>query len=527
MKRNERVWAAGYTALLLLVTALPYAVASQTAGGDWVFSGHLIGVEDGNSYLAKMLRGAVGDWLFRTPYTLTEQPGVAVFLPYLGLGKLLDGRAPHEQFVMLYHALRSLGVAVAVLGTYRFAAQFLKRVPDRRWVTVMATIGGGLGWLLLPAVGGRAWPELPLVFISPETFGFLAALSVPHLALARGLLLLALAAYLDSLAEQAGIGAAALVLLTALVHPISGALALGVIGLHQLSLLGAASYDRSWRRWVGQARSGLLAAALSLPYLGYLGLRAARDPFLQGWAQQNRILSPHLGYYALAWGVLLPLAWVGGRRLIRAGRRQGLLLVAWALALPALAYAPFSVQRRLVEGGWVVLLILAALALQDIGGRVWRPRARLALLALTLPGSLILLFGALKLARQPAEPAFLPQEKATAFAYLADQAPVDAVVLTGVQNGNALPAWAPVRVPVGHGPESVPFEPARQQVLSYFSSEGADDRSRLLAELGADYVLVGPAERSLAGEAFKPDQSLTLEFTAGAYTVYRVDPETR
>ena len=50
-------------------------------GSDWRFTGFFIGVEDGNSYIAKMLSGTAGNWIFRTPYTAYPQNGFLAFLP--------------------------------------------------------------------------------------------------------------------------------------------------------------------------------------------------------------------------------------------------------------------------------------------------------------------------------------------------------------------------------------------------------------------------------------------------------------
>lgn len=527
MSREERLWIAAYAALLVLLTAVPYLLGVQAESEEWVFSGHLIAVEDGNSYIAKMLRGSEGDWLFRTPYTVTEQAGVAVFIPYLVLGKLLGPNPNHHAFVLLFHFFRSVGVVVAVLGTYRFAAHFLAGVDDRRWVAVLGTIGGGLGWILLTGIGGELWPDMPLVFISPESFGFLAALSVPHLILARGLLLLGLVAYLEQFdGDRRAASAAILIALTALVHPLSGAIAVAVIGLHQLALLGAASVQRAWPEWTsGVTRAGVIAAP-ALLYLGYLALRSWVDPFLQGWAVQNQILSPHPGYYLLAWGLLVPLVWSGARRAMRSDESDRLLLVAWAIALPVLAYAPVGVQRRLVEGGWVVLGTLGALGLASFRQSSWSSRVKLGVLALSLPGSLILLLGASRQARSPSEPVFLPAEKVAVFHWLDQEVEANEAVLAGVRTGNQLPAWAPVRVPIGHGPESVPFEATREQVTEFYATASAVERRRITAELGVEYVLVGPAERDLAGGSFDAGDRLVEVYISGPYRIYRVERDT-
>ncbi len=523
MSRRERIWLVNLALLLVMVTTIPYLIGVASESQDWVFSGHLIGVEDGHSYLAKMLRGNVGDWLFRTPYSLIEQRGVAVFIPYLVLGKLFPGRAQHDQLVVAFHLLRSIGVVVAVYGTYRFAAHFVEDHGSRRWVTVMGTVGGGLGWLLLLGDWGLIWPEVPLVFLSPETFGFLGLFGVPHLALSRGLFMLTLAGYLEALEGARSWRPAALfLLLTALVHPLTGLIGIAVIAAHQWALLGSASAKGQWEAWRGGAAMTLGVLAPAAPYLLYLVVRSQADPFLQGWAMQNRIASPHLGYYILAYGLLLPMAAFGARALIHEGRRDGLLPVAWVVLLPALIYAPVTVQRRLAEGGWVALATLAAYGVLQVNLRPWRRGLRTTMLALALPGSLILLLGAARLARAPARPAFLPGELVDSYRWIAEQAAVDAVVMASAETGNSLPAWAPVRVPVGHGPESVPYDSALSSVKDYYGARSEAERGEIINELGVDFVFFGPDERKLADEPFDPGERLERVSTQGEFTIYRV-----
>lgn len=528
MNRQERLWIAGYGLVLVLLTAVPFLLAAGAAAGEWVFSGHVIGVEDGHSYIAKMLRGASGDWLFRTPYTTAPQQGAPVFLPYLLLGKLFGAGASHDQLLVAFHALRSLGVFVAVLGSYRFAAHFLSGRSQRRWVTVMATLGGGLGWLLLLLGGGGPWDEIPLVFISPETFGFLGALTAPHLVLARGLMLLTLVAYLEAI--DTGVGSTRgsfLLLLTAVVHPVASVLVYVVIAAHQLARLGRASAGRNWEPWRSGLRPALVILIPTAPYLLYLAVLGWTDPFLAEWSAQNLIRSPHPGYYLLAYGLLLPWVALGIRTALRQATGQRLLLVAWALLLPALAYAPVNLQRRLVDGGWLALLVLTVLGLHQLKRKRWRRRTRSLLLALALPGSFILLLGSARGIRTPAQPAFVPADQVAAYRYLARHAPRDAVVVASVATANPLPAWAPLRVPVGHGPESVNFAEVRREVESFYASRPGSVRQRLMVALQADYVLVGPQERSLSGGEFAAGESLVQEAQMGDYVIYRVERRQR
>ena len=423
MKRSERSWCLIYALVLAVLTTLPYLLAYASEGEAWSFSGFVFGVEDGNSYIAKMLQGAHGAWLFRTPYTAQDQSGVVAYLPYLLLGKLASGGAMHEQLVALYHLFRIAAIPLGVWATYRFIARFVDEIRWRRWATLLATAGGGLGWLLLFVPGGTLLGSGPLEFYSPETFGFLGTYGLPHLVLARALLLLGLTAYLDAAKSEAGAWKAGLFFaLLALVQPLTVLVGYAVIGAHLLAVAGSARKGE-WRTTLAPwlRRTGKLAL-VSVPLVIYLTFSFLIDPFLRTWTEQNRILSPHPVHYLLAYGALLPLAFLGGRKLLRSGSADALLPIAWVLLLPALAYAPLNLQRRLPEGAWVALMALGAAGLS-----AWqiRPRSRRilagSLLALSLVCTIILLSGGSMMAFAPQQPMFLHADQAQVFKRMGEQ----------------------------------------------------------------------------------------------------------
>jgi len=309
MTRNETRWTLIYSLILAALTSLPYLFATLIPDNTWSFTGFLIAVEDGNSYIAKMLSGSEGAWLFRSPYSTMEQSGVLAFLPYLLLGKLSSGS--HHQLVVLFHLFRVLAIPVLALAVYRFSAVFIENIALRRWTLIIATIGGGLGWLLIllgqPEVAG----SLPLEFYSPETFGFLAIYGLPHLTLARGLMLIGFVWYLqDEKRWRAGFA----LLLAGLIHSPELLSAFAALAAHQIAILGFGAHKRAWLRRLGRT------VLPSAPLLAYLGYAALTDPYLQAWAAQNLILSPPPILYLFAFVVLLPAAYLGARELLR--RRQ-------------------------------------------------------------------------------------------------------------------------------------------------------------------------------------------------------------
>jgi len=147
MKRQERIWCLWYGVILAGITTIPYLIGMAVQGDEWHFTGFVFGVEDGNSYIAKMLLGQIGNWLFRTPYSTEIQNGVIAFLPYLLLGKISAPPELHIQLVVQFHIFRVLCIPFTVWVIYQFFSIYLEDLRWRRWATVLATIGGGLGFV--------------------------------------------------------------------------------------------------------------------------------------------------------------------------------------------------------------------------------------------------------------------------------------------------------------------------------------------------------------------------------------------
>ncbi len=538
--RRERAWVLWLAAGVMLWTTLPYILGYQAQGEAWVFTGFVFGVEDGNSYLAKMLSGAEGAWLFRTPYTPYPQSGAAAFLPYLLLGKLTAGPGQHEQLAALYHFFRIAAGFFSFAASYQFISLFLKTFRHRILALLLATLGGGLGWVTLFWKFSGVTPDLPLEYYSPEAFGFLGLFGVPHLAFSRAALLFTLTHYMRAAQrgerDKAGrldLGAAARMgmwwLAGALFQPLSAVIAGLVIGLHMAGL----GVMIAWRSGEARAaaRRGLwgalrlagLAAIIPAPFVLYNVWAFSVDPFLRAWTEQNIITSPPLKDYLWAYGLILPFAALGGVRLLRHKPWLGLLPAAWGLAAPVLAYMPFNLQRRMPEGVWAALVVLAIFAFEsgkNPGGR--KSKIALGLLAAAcLLSTLTIWTGGMLAARQPGLPLFRPADEVRAFQWIHANSFPGEVTLASFETSNALPAWAHGRVLVGHGPESVGAAELWPQVQAFYRAETPDSqRLDWLRRYQVRFILYGPAERKLG--AWRPESMAALQrgLQAGEYDVY-------
>ena len=533
----ERRWVLAFAAVVMLLTTIPYLFGYVSQGEDWRFTGFVVGVEDGNAFIGKMLSGTVGEWLFRTPYTAFPQRGFLIFPTYLLLGKLASANGTHEQLVALYHIYRVCAGILAILATYEFVSFFVSSIRYRKIGLALVTIGGGLGWILV-LLGQQEWlGSLPLEFHSPESFGFLSLYAYPHYALARALLLWGLVSYLKAtlrLGEissliRAGIGVGVLWLLTGLAQPFTGMILVAVIGIY----LGALAVWQAWRAVRGQRSDwprlwkmiqlAFWAGLLPAPFLLYNVISQRLDPFLKLWMEQSPFLSPHPVHYLLAYGLVLPFAVLGAIRLWKAKDWAAKLPVAWALCLPVLVYAPVSIQRRLPEGIWVALVVLAMAGLETMTNEKLR-RTGIVLL-LVIPSTLLLLAGGILVALHPAEPVVRPANEVVAFESLAHQTSREVVVLSSYKTGNALPAWAPVFVVVGHGPESVGLADLLPRIETFYLTDTPDsERIQLLHEQGVDYVFWGPHERALGGWDPNSAGFLSPAYDSEGYWLFAVSP---
>lgn len=528
LAEKEKRWLFAYSLFLAALTTLPYVLAFLSQGDEWVFTGFLFGVEDGNSYIAKMLNGAQGAWLFRSPYSAADQQGALIYLPYLLLGKLFGPSASHDSLVGLYQLFRVGSIGALSFAVYSFLAHYIQDLSLRKMGLVLATLGGGLGWIVL-AFGQSNWlGSFPLDFYSPESFGFLAIFGLPHLTLARALLFWGIVSYLrnDTIKTRyRSLGIAILWLVMALVHLLAAAIGLILLAAH-LTLMAlwrpkqrSSAKDRvSWQRHFTHALWAVGGAAFPLIYNAWVYLK---DPYLQAWAAQNLITSPHPLHYLLAYGLLLPFIYFGARYLLIKNYWQAGFPVLWVALLPFMVYSPLGVQRRFAEGAWIAFLVLALAAFESKpfqNRQIWR-----WLFAALIPSTVILLIGGLQAAMNPHQPAFRPAQEIAAFEELRAKAREGDLAFSSFQTGNALPAWVPLRVLIGHGPESIGLATLAPRVTAFYTAgDSNDERFALLRELGADYVFWGPVERELGEGRIDEMEELELLIINGSYSIYRV-----
>ena len=519
--RRETIYVLLVGVILALVTALPYALGAVLSSPEMEFSGFVIGLEDGNSYLAKMLQGGQGKWLFNLVYTSEPHQGGLFFLFYLVLGKI--ARLMGLSQALLLHLSRMLTIPFALYSFYRLVAYFSPRPAVRRMAVLLFAFAGGLGWLWSVLGMSTELGLMPVDLWVPEASFFLSALTFPHLTLKQGLLfwfILSALRFMDDGRPGDGVVAAFSGLGCSLIHPYT----LPVIGV-PLGIYALWCGRRNWKTlWTNVVRLALVML-LSVPYLiyGYCFFRT--NPVFSAWQVQSPVYSPAPYLYLLGFGIPLVLA-ILGLVLHDDEVRVHPFLWIWLLMVPLLLYLPTPGQRRFLDGYQALIALLAARGMYLLffrdGHRRWRTLVVAALLVPIVLTSALLLLGATLTAAVPGEPVYRPGWEMDAARWFWRD-PEYPAVLSSYETGNLLPVHAPLRSFVGHGAETVNSKEKVRMVRDFFA-EGTSDawRQDLLERYGVDYIYHGPREKALGG--FEPGRAayFGLTYDNGEVQIYQV-----
>ncbi len=519
ISRSEWAWVGGVLALALLLSSLPYlsGYASQTP--EQVFSGAVFDRMDYAVHLATMHLGERGEWAYRMRMTGEEQSGAYIKLAYIFLGHA--ARWTGLSLPTAYQLGRLAAGALAGLAVYLLAAQLFAERLWRRMAFLLAFFGSGLGWLQL-ILGA-----LPQAGISPVDFWlmdaylFFGLMIFPHFSWVTALLAGMVAAYLSFLRRPAAWKLALAALLGVLIQPVQPFAPL----LGDLALAGAwAGFSQQRRKFSWGSLGPLLVVGLAqAPLLLYHWQALAGDPAWQGFSGQNVTASPPFSYYLWGFGLFWPLALVGAwfvaRRWIRPEAEArgpadcetvgaGAAL-AWCAGALFLAYLPLVLQRRFMMAYTLPLALLAVYGLKAVlktsarrvkaSGFLAKPGPLvLAFVLLASLSSFYLVSGyCLVLAARPAE-YFDPGELVQAVDWLAAGAGPEELVFSAEETGRLVAARAGLPVYLGHPIETLNYAEKTRLASGFFSGvEG----SGLLQEAGVRWVLFGPYERALAGQA--------------------------
>lgn len=542
--RGERIapreWmiALGVALVVVGLTLIPYALGYALARPGLEFTGVIMNPEDSQSYLAKMLQGYDGKWLYTIPFTTEDHSPAFIGGFYLALGHLARGLG--LSLTTMWHLARVSADVILFLGVFGFIAQFLDDGRARWTAYALALCGSGLGWLLFLLNQPYWLGWFPVDFKMPEAHLFFSALTFPHVAFSTTLILasfwFALRALVGGRASLIYAFAAGLAnLLLAIVHPFLVYVVVTTLGLYWLYLVLRA------RRVLWRVTFILtIGLVLPAPLVLYYALTLATNPIFHAWDMQALTLSPPAPHYLIAYGAPLLLALLP----LRHKRSEYAFLWIWILAAALLVYAPLNQQRRAVQGVAVPLAILAAVGLCDIilpriertrlfAWIVARPRystgrmGRLVIVAflflMSLSNLYIIVSTAVTAGFQQPYPLFRARTEIAAVDWLRSNTEWTDPVLAAYETGNYIAARAGNLVFVGHWTETMAWTRKLAQVTRFYDAATDDAwRVALLREYRIAYLFWGKGERDLG--AFDPERAAYLQrvFANEQARVYRV-----
>ena len=145
ISRSETKFLAFFTALLCVVTTLPYLIGYLVSFPGTVFTGVLDHSFDTNNYLAYVHQASSGSWLFQNPMTLEPHQAVFFNLEWLVIGKM--ARIFNLRPAMAADVCRLLWLMMMCAGVYWLSSFMFRSVFVRRIALVASMAGGGFGWI--------------------------------------------------------------------------------------------------------------------------------------------------------------------------------------------------------------------------------------------------------------------------------------------------------------------------------------------------------------------------------------------
>jgi len=524
--KNDRRWVILTSIMLLLLTSVPYLIGYFRQGTEWHFTGFIFGVEDGNSYIAKMLSGTYGSWLFRSPYTTMPQDGVLAFLPYILLGKLAYPPEIHDQLVALFQLFRWLSGGLLVWAVYSFTGIYIVDGRLRKFATVIILVGGGLGWLGWLLFPGEWTGRLPLEFYSPEAFGFLSLLGLPHLSAARALLLFGLIYFLKkdypSIWLRNSLYGGVCWFLVGFFQPLTIVVGYGILACF-LVITFIVNKGARWQSTLPLLKKATIIAAIASPWVIYNMFFFGTDPYLQAWYRQNIIDSPPPSHYLWSYAVFMVAAIPAVVKSFRHKNQRALLLIAWVICAALLAYFPYNVQRRFIDGIWIALILLVMMSVQLVN-RTNLKKAYYGLIGLCVIAPSFMLLIVSRGIWTVSEPVYRTSAEISLFKEIELSAKQGDTVLAAYDTANALPAWAPVFVLAGHGPESANLKSILPDIEKFYS--GVEDKQwqeRFLSNNSVDYIVIEPHERLFTSNLVFSGRKFIKIYDKSGYQLFRVE----
>jgi hypothetical protein len=353
-RHGDLRWWGAVFGTVVVAAALLYAAAFHLPSPGRVFMGFLLNSGDAWGYRAFVEAFARGGWLIDNPLSDAFERPAFFNLLWFCLGKIrgLTGMP----FLPVFYLFGIAAAGVMFWVILRFCREFAGDGAAGRFAFLLASFGGGLGWITLLVSDDTVHRFSPMDLYYPEGFPLQAALFAPHLALSIALVGTIMLWFWRgvSTGRRAWVcGAAGLALCLSFFHPYHLA-TVGLVAGAWVALEQLLDRRRLHQGWLGLALLGLAVLPAVLYYRWFF-----RQPNWSLWASENIVRTWGAVPILLGLGPAILLAAAGAWRSGRFDPRRR-FLATWAVVGIALlnSFPLFRFEAKLIEG---LILPLAAL----------------------------------------------------------------------------------------------------------------------------------------------------------------------
>lgn len=529
-------WLALCITSVLMITWVPYLYGYYSAPTDRVFQGIIFNVPDIAQYWSWMRDHRTG--LF-VPNRMTPEPNEPALFNSLWLVLSQLQRATGWSEAIIYQVLRLVGGGAFLITLWWFTGLFALDRGQRWTAYLVALLGGGFGWIWV--VDKYLWAgdvRYPLDLYVVEPNSFFALMTLPHLIVAAAMILAIFGSFLRAVQQNDdirwyGVGAV-VALLLGLSHTYDLIMIYSVLGA--FVLLRCVQQHRILWRCIGGL---VLVGGLSFPPAGYFAYLTSQNPLWRQVLEQfdnAGIFTPDLLHLPLLLGLPFVITVIDGIRSlaqrianrslsVEVGALPITFLWVWVVVGFGLLYIPTDYQIKMLNPYQVPLAILATRAVWRLGQhRKWKPIVlTLALVGLTIPTNLYLFsWRILELSRAEA-PFYLTQDEVAVLDWLDARSEERAVVLSGLNLGQYVPALTGQRAFLAHWAQTVDFFEKRTMAQRFFDGTiPATERTAIVDRFQLRYVLFGAEERTFGQYDPATDPGLRVAYKTTTTIVYEV-----
>lgn len=527
---------------LCLITAIPFIYGQLNTPADSVYAPNFHRTSgDTYVYMSMIEEARQGALTFHNLFTSEAHPPLLLNPLWWILGFLARFFTLDTGWWM--QIARAALIFVSVPAIYLTIAIFIKKYTARLLSLILGVTVSGLGYFyyrladpsIIPNIFTINFYSTPTDVWLSEAHPLLMFLASPHFQLS---LICLLSAFIFFYLGMTGGPKRYLVysglfsLALAIFHPYETVFILFITLPFTFILV---FWPRTgWKNSAGLLAKFALTVLVATPGLLYQVYIFYGQPVFKSWAWQSMTISPNYQFYLWGFGIFVPLAVVGAVVMFRRFNKAYAFLLTWLIVTIPLLYSPFPFNRRFIEGIFVPLGIISAMAITAASEKIslrspgkrrlfWLVTAIVLFIAIA-PTNFYNWWAFLEVQRQyQMVPFYLPRDERASMEWLKNNTAPGTVILSGHIAGFLIPAFTARPVYLGHDLQTAYFAEKKPRVEWFFQDDTADsDHEDFLWLNNIAYVYCGPNERRAGG--FNPDTKDYLEkvYEEGKVAIYRV-----